>query len=114
MEWVSNPIPVDKKQGIICICTDFHDLNRTCPKDNLPIPFIDHILDECAGSEVCSFMDNFSGYNQIQIKPEDQHKAAFICPWGSFAYRKIPFSLKNTGATFQWAMTLIFHDLKND
>ena len=57
-------------------------------------------------------MDGFSGYNQIQFKPKDQHKTAFICPWGSFAYRKIPFSLKNVETTFQWAMTLIFYDLK--
>ena len=99
-EWVSNTVPVDKKQGAICICTIFHDLNRACPKDNFPTPFIDQILDECAGSEVFSFMDGFSGYNQIQIKPEDQHKTAFICPWGTFAYRKMPFGLKNVGATF--------------
>ena len=46
-------------------------------------------------------MDGFSGYNQIQIKSEDQHKNAFICPWGTFAYRKMPFGLKNAGATFQ-------------
>ena len=57
-------------------------------------------------------MDGFSLYNQIQIKPGDQHKTAFICPWGTFAYRKMPFGLKNAGATFQLAMTLIFHDLK--
>ena len=58
-------------------------------------------------------MDGFSRYNQIQIKPEDQHNTAFICPWGTFAYRKMPFSLKNAGATFQRAITLIFHDLKS-
>ena len=58
-------------------------------------------------------MDNFFGYNQIHIKPEDQHKTAFICPWGMFAYQKMPFGLKNVGATFQWAMTLNFHDLKS-
>ena len=58
-------------------------------------------------------MDSFYGYNQIQIKPEDQHKTAFIFPWGTFGYRKMPFGLKNVGATFQWAMTLIFHDLKS-
>ena len=58
-------------------------------------------------------MDGFSGYNQIQIKPEDQHKTTFIYPWGTFAYRKMPFGVKNTGATFQRAMTLIFHDLKS-
>ena len=68
-EWVSNPVLVDKKQGAIRLCTDLRDLNRACPKDNFPTPFIDHILDECAGSEVFSFMDGFSGYNQIQIKP---------------------------------------------
>ena len=72
MEWVSNPVPVDKKQGAIRICTDFRDLNRACPKDNFPTPFIDQILDECAGSEVFSFMDSFSGYNQIQMFPKDK------------------------------------------
>ena len=103
---------MDNKQGAIRICTYLHDLNCACPKDNFPTPFINQILDECAGSEVFSFMDGFSGYNQIQIKPEDQHKTAFICPWGSFAYLKMPFGLKNVGATFQWVMNLIFHDLK--
>jgi hypothetical protein len=58
-------------------------------------------------------MDGFSGYNQIQIKPEDQHKTAFICPWGTFTYQKMPFGLKNVGATFQWAMSFSFHDLKH-
>ena len=60
-----------------------------------------------------SFMDGFFGYNQIHIKLEDQHNTAFIFPWGTFAYRKMPFGLKNTGDTFQRAMTLIFHDLKS-
>jgi hypothetical protein len=112
-EWVSNPVPVNKKQGTIRVCMDFRDLNKACPKDNFPTPFIDQILDECAGSEIFSFMDGFSGYNQIQIKPEDQHKMTFICPWGTFAYRKMPFGLKNVGATFQRAMTFTFHDLKH-
>ena len=58
-EWVSNPILVDKKHGTICVCTDFRDLNKAFPKDNFPTPFIDQILDECAGSEVFSFMDEF-------------------------------------------------------
>ena len=59
-----------------------------------------------------SFMDGFSGYNQIQIKLEDQHKKTFICPWGTFVYKKIPFGLKNVGATFQWAMNFSFLDIK--
>jgi hypothetical protein len=104
---------VNKKQGTIHVCMDFHDLNKACPKDNFPTPFIDQIIDECAGCEAFSFMDGFLGYNQIQIKPKDQHKTAFICPWGTFAYRKMPFGLKNVGATFQWAMSFSFHDLKH-
>ena len=60
---ILNPVSVDKKQGMIRICTNFHDLNHACPKDNFPTPFIDQILDECAGSEVFFFMDGFSGYN---------------------------------------------------
>jgi hypothetical protein len=69
--WVSNPIPVNTKQGTIRVCIDFHDLNHTCPKDNFPTPFIDQIIDDCTGHEVFSFMDSFSGYNQIQIHPVD-------------------------------------------
>jgi hypothetical protein len=55
----------------------------------------------------------FSGYNQILIKPKDQHKTTFICPWGTFPYQKIPFSLRNTRETFQRAMTFSFHDIKH-
>jgi hypothetical protein len=64
-QWVSNPVPVDKKQGTIRVCTDFRDLNKACPKDNFPTPFINQIIDECASCEAFSFMDGFSGYNQI-------------------------------------------------
>jgi hypothetical protein len=58
-------------------------------------------------------MDGFFDYNQINILPEFQHKTAFIFPWGTFAYRKLPFGLKNTGATFQCAMSYAFHDIKH-
>jgi hypothetical protein len=112
-QWVLNTVPVNKKQGTIRVCTDFHDLNKACPKDNFPTPFIDHIIDKCAGCEAFSFMDGFSGYNQIQIKPEDQHKPTFICLWGTFAYCKMSFGLKNAGATFKWAMSFSFHELKH-
>jgi hypothetical protein len=94
-ECVSNPVPVNKKQGTIRVCMEFCDLHTAFPKDNFLTPFIDQILDDCAGSEVFSFMDGFSGYNQIQIKSKDQHKMTFICPWGTFAYWKMLFSLKN-------------------
>lgn len=58
-------------------------------------------------------MDGFSGYNQITIHPKDQHKTTFICPWGTFAYKKMPFGLKNAGATFQWAMSYAFQYIKH-
>jgi hypothetical protein len=92
---------------------DFCDLNKACPKDNFPTPFIDQIIDECAGCESFSFIDDFFGYNQIQIKNEEQHKTNFICPRGTFVYQNMPFGLKNAGATFQWAMCFTFHDLKH-
>ena len=96
----SNIVPVDKKQGTIRVCVDYWDINWACPKDNYPTPFIDQIIDECAGSDIYSLMDGFCVYNQINILPADQHKTAFICPWGTFTYKKLLFGLKNNGATF--------------
>ena len=89
------------------------DINKACPKDNFPTPFIDHIFDDYAGSEIFSLMDGFSGYNQINIVLGDQHKTTFICPWGTLAYRKLPFGLKNISANFQRAMSYAFHDIKH-
>ena len=63
IQWVSNPILVNKKQGMIRVCTDLCDLNKVCPKDNFPTPLMAHIVDECIGSEVFPFMDGFSGYS---------------------------------------------------
>jgi hypothetical protein len=73
-EWVSNPVPIDKKKGSIRVCVDYRDINKACPKDNFPTPFVDQIVDDCAGSEIFSLMDGFSGYNQINIATEDQRK----------------------------------------
>ena len=69
-------------------------------EDNFPTHFIDQILDECVGSDIFSFMDDFSEYNHVHIKLEDEHKTSFICLFGTFSYRKIPFYLKNNRATF--------------
>jgi hypothetical protein len=112
-ERVSNLVPVAKKQGTIRVCVDYRDLNKACPKDNYPMPFIDQIINNCRGSVIFSFMDGFSGYNQIDILPADKHKTTFIYPWGTFSYRKLPFGLKNASATFQRAMSYAFHDIKH-
>jgi hypothetical protein len=111
-EWVSNIILVAKTKGTICVCVYYRDLNKACPKDNYPTPFINQIIDNCTNNIIFSFMDRFSGYNQIDILPADQHKTTFIFPWGTFAYQKLPFGLKNVGATFQWAMSYAFHSIK--
>ena len=108
MEWVSKPVPIDKKQGTICFCTNFRDMNKSYPKDTYPTPFIDQIIDAWVGSEVFSFMDGFSKYNQIQIKPKDQHKTTFICPWGTFAYKKCPSDWKMLGQPLNGKWTFPF------
>ncbi|KAH9313496.1 hypothetical protein KI387_022123, partial [Taxus chinensis] len=110
-QWISNIVPVMKATGGLQICTDFWDLNLTCPKDDFPLPSIDQLVDLTAGHEMLSLMDGFSGYNQILVAPADQHKTTFITPWGTFCYRVMPFGLKNAGATYQRAMTYIFHDI---
>jgi hypothetical protein len=112
-DWVSNLVLVTKKQGMISVCVYYRDINKDVPKDNYPTPFFDQIVDDCARSEIFSPMDGFSGFNQINILPVDQHKTTFICPWGTFVCRKLPFSLKNVGVTFQRAMSYAFHDINH-
>jgi len=81
IDWVSNIVPMTKKQGTIRVCVDYSDINRACPTDNYPTRFIEQIINECVGSDIFPFMDGFSSYIQINIAPTDQHKTAFICPW---------------------------------
>ena len=81
---VSNIVLVTKKQGTIRLYVDYRDINKVCPKYNYPMPYIDQIVNDCAGNEMFSFMDGFSGYNQINILPTDQPKTMFICPCAHF------------------------------
>jgi hypothetical protein len=111
-DWVSNLVLVNKKQGTIHVCVYYRDINKACPKDKFPTPFVDQIVDNCVGSEIFSLMDSFSGYNRINILPTDQHKTSFIFPWGTFDYRKLPFGLKNIYVNFERAMSYAFNDIK--
>ena len=72
---------------------------------------MDLLMGSAAGSAMFSFMDGFSGYNHIKMAPKDAKKTAFRTPMGNFYYTVMPFGLKNTGATYQQAMTAIFHDM---
>ena len=102
---MSNIVPVKKKNGQIRCCIDFRNLNKVCPKDEFPLPNMDLLIDSAAGSAMFSFMDEFSGYNQIRMAPKDMEKTAFRTTIGNFYYTVMPFGLKNAGATYQRAMT---------
>eukprot|EP00253_Pinus_taeda_P027329 PITA_27329 len=106
-------VPVRKKNGDIRICIDFRNLNKARQKDNFPLPPMEQILQAVAGSELTSFLDGFSGYNQVLVHPDDQLKTTFRTKWGTYAYKKIPFGLINAGATFQRAMDIAFRGLIN-
>jgi hypothetical protein len=93
------------------ICMDYRKLNKATRKDHFPLPFIDQMLDRLAGHEYYCFLDGYSGYNQIAIAPEDQEKTTFTCPYGTFAFRRMPFGLCNAPATFQRCMMAIFSDM---
>ena len=69
LHWVANIVPVLKKNEKIWVCIDYHDLNAACPKDEFPLPITDVIIDNTCGFERMSFMDGFSGYNQIKMYP---------------------------------------------
>ncbi|KAL4324503.1 hypothetical protein GQ457_11G026440 [Hibiscus cannabinus] len=131
-EWVSPVQCVPKKGGMTVIsnekneliptrtvtgwrvCMDYRKLNKATRKDHFPLPFIDQMLDRLAGKQFYCFLDGYSGYNQIAIAPEDQSKTTFTCPYGTFAFPRMPFGLCNAPATFQRCMTAIFSDLNED
>ena len=90
------------------MCVDFTDLNRACSKDSFPLPRIDQLVDSIAGHKLLTFMDAFSGYNQIKMAEEDQEKTAFIISQGLYCYKVMPFGLKNAGATYQRLVNKMF------
>ncbi|GJT84885.1 reverse transcriptase domain-containing protein [Tanacetum coccineum] len=93
------------------VCIDYRKLNEATRKDHFPLPFMDQMLERLAGNEYYCFLDGFSGYFQIPIDPNDQEKTTFTCPYGTFAYRRMPFGLCNAPGTFQRCMMAIFHDM---
>ncbi|KAG7543894.1 Ribonuclease H domain [Arabidopsis thaliana x Arabidopsis arenosa] len=109
-EWVANTVVVKKKNGKDRVCIDFTDLNKACPKDSFPLPHIDRLVESTAGNELLTFMDAFSGYNQIMMDPEDQEKTSFITDRGTYCYKVMPFGLKNAGATYQRLVNKMFHE----
>ena len=127
--WVSPTQVVPKKSGVTTIknekgeelstrlttswrvCIDYRRLNEVTQKDHFPLPFIDQLLQRVSGHPYYCFLDGYSGYFQIEIAPEDQEKTTFTCPFGTYAYRRMPFGLCNGPATFQRCMLSMFSDM---
>ena len=127
--WVSPTQVVPKKSGVTTVknekgeelstrlttgwrvCIDYRRLNEVTRKDHFPLPFIDQLLERVSGHPFYCFWDGYSGYFQIEIAPEDQEKTTFTCPFGTYAYRRMPFGLCNAPATFQRCMLSIFSDM---
>ncbi|RVW81866.1 Retrovirus-related Pol polyprotein from transposon 297 [Vitis vinifera] len=127
--WVSPTQVVPKKSGIIVVqndkgeevftsltsgwrvCIDYRKLNVVTRKDHFPLPFIDQVLERVSGHPFYCFLDGYSGYFQIEIAVEDQEKTTFTCPFGTYAYRRMPFGLCNAPIKFQRCMLSIFSDM---
>lgn len=107
-EWMANPVLVKKSNGDWRMCIDYTDLNRACPMDPFPLPKIDQLVDSTSGHAFLSFMDAFSGYNQIRMNLADEEKTAFTTHVGLYCYKVMPFGLKNAGATFQRMVNRVF------
>ena len=101
LEWLANVVMVKKANGKWRMSVDFTNLNQACPKDSFSLPRIDQLVDSTTGHKLLTFMDAFSGYNQIQMAEEDQEKTAFITSQGLYYYQVMSFGLKNAGATYQ-------------
>jgi len=110
-EWLANPVVVKKKNGKWRVCVDYTDLNRACPKDSYPLPHIDRLVEATSGNQLLSFMDAFSGYNQILMHKDDCEKTAFITDRGTYCYIVMLFGLKNAGATYQRLVNEMFAEL---
>ena len=107
-DWLANIVMVKKANGKWRMCVDFTDLNKACPKGSYLLPRIDQLVDSIVGHQLLSFMDAFSGYNQIKMDEADQEKTSFITSQGLFCYKVMPFGLKNVGETYQRLINHMF------
>ncbi|MDD0148478.1 reverse transcriptase family protein, partial [Shigella flexneri] len=86
------PIPT-RVQNRWRMCIDYRGFHAVRKKSHYPLPFIDQMLSRLAGKTHYCCLDGYSGFHQIPVAPEDQEKTTFTCPFGTFAYRRMPFGL---------------------
>ena len=107
-KWLANTVMVKKKTRKWCVCVDFTDLNKACPKDPFLMPQIDQLVDATVGHPRMSFLDAFQRYHQIPLALDDQEMTTFVTPIGNYHYKVMPIGLKNAGATYQRMMIRMF------
>ena len=108
--WLANLVLVKKPNSKWRTCVDFTDLNKACPKDSFPLPWIDQLVDATLGNQLVSFMDTYSRYNQILMHVPDQEHTSFITDQGLYCYKVMPFWLKNVGATYKFLINMMFKE----
>lgn len=100
-DWPTNPVLVKKPNSKWKTCVDFTNLNKTCPKGNFLLPHIDQLVDAMSGHALLTFMDAYSGYNQISMYELDEEHTLFITDRELYYFKVIPFGMKNERATYQ-------------
>ncbi|RDX98108.1 hypothetical protein CR513_19021, partial [Mucuna pruriens] len=109
--WLANVVMVKKASGKWRMCIGYTDMNKAFAKDPYPLPNIDRLVDGASGFALLSFMDAYSGYNQVRMHLHDEAKTTSITDIGTFYYKVMPFGLKNMGATYQRLMDKIFEEI---
>ncbi|GJV58497.1 reverse transcriptase domain-containing protein [Tanacetum coccineum] len=107
-KWVSNLVMVRKAYGTWRMCIEFTSLNKACPKDSYPLPDMDQKIESLEGFKLKCFLDAYKGYHQIRMAREEGGKTSFYIEQGTLCYEKMPFGLKNAGATYQRLMDNMF------
>ena len=108
--WLANHVLVRNPNGKWRTCMDITDLNKACPKDSFPLPWIDQLVDATSGNQLLKFIDAYSRYNQIHMHVPDQEQTFFITDHDLYCYKVMPFGLKNVGANYQRLVNIMFKE----